>query len=91
MTSLPSGTRFRVTFTKRDGTERIMNTIKGIDFAVTGSGGNYDPKEKGIEPLFDIDLAWKRDAKDCWRAVRYDSVKEIEIGDTHYKILTNED
>lgn len=75
--SITPGKYFTVTFEKRDGSLRFLETIKDISFGVTGSGGPYEPREKGIVNLYDIDLAATWLPKDCWRAVRYDSVRMV--------------
>lgn len=76
---LEPGRSYTIRFTKRDGTDRIINSVAGASFAVTGSGAPYDPAEKGIAFVYDLDLARTRNPRDCWRAVRFESVTEISI------------
>lgn len=75
--SITPGKYFTVTFEKRDGSLRFLETIKDVSFGVTGSGGPYEPREKGIVNLYDIDLAATKEPKESWRAVRYDSVRMV--------------
>lgn len=75
--SITPGKYFSVTFEKRDGSFRFLETIKDLSFGVTGSGGPYEPRERGIVNLYDIDLAATKEPKESWRAVRYDSVRMV--------------
>lgn len=91
--SITPGKYFTVTFEKRDGSLRFLETIKDLSFGVTGSGGPYKPREKGIVNLYDIDLAATWLPKDCWRAVRYESIKEITFstdGETRWYSVIKE-
>jgi hypothetical protein len=79
MDTIPSGTHLEVVFTKKDGSLRHLSTLKDLSFGVTGSGAPYNPREKGIVNLYDLGLAKTSEPRDCWRAVRYDSVNELSF------------
>ena len=70
---------FGVLFTKRDGTERKMLCKLGItdkDY-FTGGGSKYDTSNHLV--VIDMKLRQQGVAKTkCWRAIRVDSIKQIE-------------
>jgi len=74
----PVGRTMNLGFTKRNGEDRYITTIKGIDFGVQGFGAPYDAREKGIVFVYDVNLAREEDPENCWRAVRLDSVFSVE-------------
>ena len=64
----------RITFTKKDGTERIMNCTLKSELTET-----YEKKtDKVKDPNPDICPVYDLDAKG-WRSFRYDSVKTVEF------------
>ena len=64
----------RITFTKKDGTERIMNCTLKSELTET-----YEKKtDKVKDPNPDICPVYDLDVKG-WRSFRYDSVKTIEF------------
>ena len=69
-----------VTFTKADGTERVMNCTLRSDIVVP-----YEKKTDRVkEPNSDIVAVWDID-KEAWRSFNYDSVKDfaVQIGRAH--------
>lgn len=64
----------RIIFTKKDGTERVMNCTLKPELTE-----NYEKKTERVKevspdicPVFDLDVK-------SWRSFRYDSVKTIEL------------
>ena len=49
-----NGKIFRVSFTKKDGSERRMVCRTGVSQYVTGEGLKYDPRSRGLLPVFDM-------------------------------------
>jgi hypothetical protein len=86
--SLPTGRTASIKFLKRNGEERLIRTVVGIDFGVSGSGAPYDAREKGIVFVYDVDLAQVEEPEDCWRAVRLDSVLSVETENKKYLLLS---
>jgi len=50
-----NNTIFSVTFIKKDGTLRKMVCRLNVKKGVNGKGMNYDPIEKGLLPVYDLD------------------------------------
>lgn len=48
------GKIFTCTFIKKDGTLREMNCRQGVKKGVKGKGLAFDPKTKGLIPVFDM-------------------------------------
>jgi len=64
----------QVIFTKKDGTERIMNCTLHED---------YVPEIKGTKAINpDVIAVYDVDAEG-WRSFRWDSIKEVNYGVTH--------
>jgi hypothetical protein len=51
---LAGGTIFSVRFTKKDGTERSMVCRLGVKKHLAGGEMPYDPIEKGLLPVYDL-------------------------------------
>lgn len=73
---IPNGMEFQVKFTKKDGSERVLKTIKGLAPNVTGQGKRYSDEEKGFISLFDIE------AND-WRVCNIATLNEVLIHDKY--------
>lgn len=68
-----------ITFTKKDGTERVLKCTNNIP---------EDKKPKTINHQYSQDVVDVFDTeKHDWRSFRLDSVKEIKVLDTHYGLL----
>lgn len=55
-----TGHVFTVEFVKKDGTVRVMNCRMGVKAYVTGVGRKYDPAEKGLLGVYDMQTQWYR-------------------------------
>lgn len=49
-----SGKIFTACFTKKDGSERVMNCRTKVSKGVTGKGMSYDPSNLGYLVVFDL-------------------------------------
>lgn len=77
---LRNGTIYSVVFTKKDGSERLMNSIKGTAKGIKGVGLKYDADDKGLIPVFDLQLRVKGlEESKCWRMINVNTVKELCI------------
>ena len=78
--TLKDGTIYSVTFTKKDGTERMINSIMGTSKGVNGNGKRYSDEEKGLISVLDMQLRVQGvEPEKCWRVVRKDTIKEIRV------------
>lgn len=86
--SLPAGSIYSVTFTKKDGTVRLMNSIKGTQRGVKGVGLAYDPASKGLLPVYDMQLAKKDPANPgkAWRSINLTTIQKIKCEGEEYII-----
>lgn len=73
------GKFFTVTFIKKDGTTRVMNARLGVRAYLKGGELPYDPEEKGLIPVFDVQI--KR-----YRMVNTQTIIEIKLGNIIYKV-----
>jgi hypothetical protein len=65
-------TIFSVTFTKKDGTVRTMVARLNVKKGVKGTGMAYNPIEKGLLPVFDMQ-------KNAFRMINLKTVTELKI------------
>lgn len=85
---LSAGTIYSVTFQKKDGSMRLMNSIKGTSRGVSGEGLKYDASSKGLIPVYDLQEARKNpDPKKCWRMVNVNTVREIKINHEIFEVV----
>jgi hypothetical protein len=67
---------FTVTFTKKDGSTRVLNGRRGVRKGLNGVGMKYNPAEKGLITVYDLKV------KD-YRSVKVDTVTQVK---SHNKI-----
>ena len=80
LTSLKNGTIYSVTFVKKDGSVRMINSVKGTSKGVSGEGLKYDAKGRGLIPVFDLQLKGQGvDDNKCWRMVNTETVTKIVV------------
>jgi len=85
--NIKSGTIYSVTFVKKDGSIRVMNSIKGTVKGVNGEGLKYDADAKGLIPVYDLQLARKGEAENkCWRMVNVSTVQRIAIDREEFSV-----
>ena len=54
MSVINSGKIFTACFTKKDGSERVINCRVGVSKGVTGKGMSYNPKDLGYLVVYDL-------------------------------------
>jgi hypothetical protein len=87
LNSLKGGTMYSVTFVKKDGSIRLMNSIKNTKKGITGEGLKYDAQERGLIPVYDLQLARKGEAESkCWRMVNVATVQKIVVDHQEYLV-----
>ena len=85
--SLKGGTIYSVTFVKKDGSLRLMNSIKNTRKGITGEGLKYDAQDRGLIPVYDLQLAKKGEAENkCWRMVNINTVQKIVFNHEEYLV-----
>ena len=73
------GKFFTVTFTKKDGTTRVMNARLGVKAYLKGGELPYDSEAKGLIPVYDVKT------KD-YRMVNINSITYLKIGNNTYEV-----
>jgi hypothetical protein len=68
---------FTVTFVKKDGTQRVMNARRGVKKGVKGVGMAYNPTEKGLITVYDMQ-------KQAFRMVNSNTIIKIVAEGTTY-------
>jgi hypothetical protein len=87
LNSLKGGTIYSVTFVKKDGSVRLMNSIKNTRKGITGEGLKYDAQDRGLIPVYDLQLAKKGEAENkCWRMVNVATVQKIVVNHEEYLV-----
>ena len=77
--SYNSGRIFSVKFAKTDGSERKMVCRKGVRKGLTGKGARYNPIERGLITVYDVQ-------KGGYRMINFDTLQEFKMGGVSYKI-----
>jgi len=73
--------KFQVEFVKRStGEVRIMNATTQYEQHLKGGQLSYDPVEKKLLPVWDLD-------KEAFRSIPLDAVLVIRVKDTEYEIV----
>jgi hypothetical protein len=73
------GRFFTVTFTKKDGSTRVMNARLGVRAYLKGGELPYDPESKGLIPVYDVQT---RD----YRMVNVNTITNLKIGNNEYQV-----
>lgn len=82
---LKNGTIYSVTFVKKDGSIRLMNSIKGTSKGVKGVGLAFEPEQKGLIPVYDLQLRNKGEEESkCWRMVNVNTVQKVCVNKEEY-------
>ena len=82
---LKSGQFVTVTFTKKDGTVRVLNGRAGVRKGVKGVGMNYNADDKGIVILYEVNNP-AENPSDKYRAVRIASIVNFKHKGQEYTI-----
>ena len=87
--SRKGGTIYSVTFVKKDGSVRLMNSIKNTRKGIKGVGLKFDADDRGLVPVYDLQLAKQGVAEDkCWRMVNVNTVQKLVAN--HEEILVQD-
>jgi hypothetical protein len=70
---------FTVTFIKKDGSTRIMNARRGVKKGVKGVGLNYNPIEKELISVYDMQ-------KQAFRMINTKTITQIKANKKTYII-----
>lgn len=73
------GKFFTVTFTKKDGSKRVMNARLGVKAYLKGGELPYNPEDKGLLPVFDVQ---KRE----YRMININTISNLKIGSNDYEV-----
>lgn len=86
---LKNGTIYSVLFTKKDGTERLMNSIKGTARGVKGVGLRFDPESRQLLPVYDLQAARKdpEHPERAWRMINLATLKEVTCEGVTYEVI----
>jgi hypothetical protein len=78
------GKIFTATFTKKDGTERVMNARLGVKKYLKGGSLAYDAESKGLIPVYDMQLKG-------YRTINVNTISKLKIGKNTYDVSNNLD
>jgi len=78
------GKFFTVTFTKKDGTERVMNARLGVKQYLRGGKLPYDPEPKNLIPVWDPNAHKK--TNNGYRMINIDTLTNLKIGNREFKV-----
>ncbi len=70
---------FTVEFTKKDGSHRVMNCMKGVKKHLKGGDLRYTPSDHGLVPVYDL-------LNKGYRMISKDSLVALRINGKNYKI-----
>jgi hypothetical protein len=73
------GKYFTVSFTKKDGTNRIMNARLGVKVYLKGGTLPYNPDEKGLIPVFDAKVK-------KYRMINIDTINKLTVDKIEYTV-----
>lgn len=76
------GKIFKVVFTKKDGTERVMVCRRGVKSHLKGGVLRYNPKDYDLITVFDMQ-------KKQYRSINMATIKEITVQGETYSVETN--
>ena len=72
---------YSVTFIKKDNTLRLMNGRKGVSVGVNGKGRSYEPSDKGLFGMWDVQ-------KRGHRMVNVNSITSFKAKGNDYTVIT---
>ena len=75
-----AGRIFYAEYIKRDGSLRRMTARLGVRKGVTGKGMRYNPLERGLLPVFDMDRA-------DWRMVNLNTLQRLSVDHERYQVI----
>jgi len=78
------GRIFFCTFIKKDGTLRRMTARVGVSKGVNGKGLKFDPAERGLVVVYDMD-------KRAFRMINTGTLRRVHIAGKQYTVLADPD
>ena len=84
-----NGQEFAAVFTKKNGDLREMNCMLGVTDGVKGVGRKFDPDEKGLVSVFDVDAEKIVDGekkKGDFRFINLLTLEKLTIDEVEYTI-----
>lgn len=88
LTNLKNGTIYSVLFVKKDGSLRLMNSIKGTSKGVKGVGLKFNAEEKNLIPVYDLQLRVKGvEESKCWRMVNVETLQKVVINKEEFEVI----
>ena len=79
-----NGKIFSAVFTKKDGEKRLMNCRLKVKKYVKGVGRKFDPSDKGLIGVFDLQ-------KDQHRFINLNTLESLKIQGVEYLITNNKE
>jgi hypothetical protein len=73
------GKYFTVSFTKKDGTNRVMNARLGVKVYLKGGTLPYNPDEKGLIPVFDAKIKG-------YRMININTINKLVVDKVEYDV-----
>lgn len=73
------GKYFTVSFTKKDGTNRVMNARLGVKVYLKGGTLPYNPDEKGLIPVFDAKIKG-------YRMININTINKLIVDKVEYDV-----
>ena len=88
LSEMKNGTIYSVTFVKKDGSLRVMNSIKGTSRGVKGVGLKYDAEDRGLVPVYDIQIAKKdpTNPEKAWRMVNISTITNVCVNKENFEV-----
>lgn len=89
-----NGAIFTATFVKVNGEVRKMNARKGVRAYLQGGQLAYNPAERGLITVYDVDCGRKAKAKGedpkCYKMINKKTMRSLRIGNKQYVIKKGE-
>ena len=88
LSEMKNGTIYSVTFVKKDGSLRVMNSIKGTSRGVKGVGLKYDAEDRGLVPVYDIQIAKKDPSspEKAWSMVNISTITNVCVNKENFEV-----
>ncbi len=93
MMKMSSGRMFTATFIKKNGEVRVLNGKTKVLKAIKGEGGKglqYNPLQKLLLPVFDMQVARKlaeSEQHKAWRSINLQTLEHLRINGCEYVVI----
>ena len=83
-----AGKIFTVTFTKKDGSDRVMTARTEVAKHTVGGTNHVAAKNDHLLPVFDMSLARQEETKGrkAYRMINVNTLKSLKINNTEYEV-----